>query len=296
MANLFTNLFMSFKGVVEVEREEFMVKIMIVDHHSLMRRAVREVIEQEQGMLVVAEAANTLDAKTLAMETLPDVILMDPDIPGGEGFETIEHLQACSPAARIVIFVAIHYEQYMLQALQHGAIGYLTRDVEPDALIHTIRCAARNDLCIPGALASSIVAHLRAPWLTQEPAAWNPSSAHFENRGLSFTKALTSCWSPTPDMIASMDALTYKGPKRTRRARKSVVQVQASDPAMRSPRPLTDREQQILDLMRRGQKNREIARALSIAESTVHKHVQNIFEKLHARNRTEAIYLTSSRA
>ena len=97
-------------------------------------------------------------------------------------------------------------------------------------------------------------------------------------------------------MIASMDALTYKGPKRTRRARKSVVQVQASDAAARSPRPLTDRERQILDLMRRGQKNREIARALSIAESTVHKHVQNIFEKLHARNRTEAIYLTSSGA
>ncbi len=98
-------------------------------------------------------------------------------------------------------------------------------------------------------------------------------------------------------MIASMDALTYRGPKRTRRARKSAVQDQASDPTLRLlPRPLTDREQQILDLMRRGQKNREIARALSIAESTVHKHVQNIFEKLHARNRTEAIYLTSSGA
>lgn len=59
-------------------------------------------------------------------------------------------------------------------------------------------------------------------------------------------------------------------------------------------RPLTFREQQILDFMRRGYKNREIARELEIAESTVHKHVQNIFEKLHARNRTEAIYLIST--
>lgn len=58
-------------------------------------------------------------------------------------------------------------------------------------------------------------------------------------------------------------------------------------------RPLTDREREILNLMRKGQKNREIAIELSIAESTVHKHIQNIFEKLHARNRTEAIYLTS---
>ena len=60
-------------------------------------------------------------------------------------------------------------------------------------------------------------------------------------------------------------------------------------------RPLTEREQEILNLMRLGRKNREIAVELGIAESTVHKHVQNIFEKLHARNRTEAIYLTSAK-
>ena len=53
--------------------------------------------------------------------------------------------------------------------------------------------------------------------------------------------------------------------------------------------------QEILSLMRLGRKNREIAVELGIAESTVHKHVQNIFEKLHARNRTEAIYLTSAK-
>lgn len=58
-------------------------------------------------------------------------------------------------------------------------------------------------------------------------------------------------------------------------------------------RPLTDREREILALIRRGRKNREIATELCIAESTVHKHIQNIFEKLHVRNRTEAIYLTS---
>lgn len=59
-------------------------------------------------------------------------------------------------------------------------------------------------------------------------------------------------------------------------------------------RPLTGREQEILHLIRCGRKNREIAATLCIAESTVHKHIQNIFEKLHARNRTEAIYLTST--
>lgn len=272
-----------------------MVKVMIVDHHSLMRRAVREVIEQEVDLLVVAEATNDLEAETLATETQPDVILIDPDIPGGKGFETMEHLQSCSPHACMVVFVATHQEQHVFQALQRGAMGYLTRDVEPDALIHAIRCAARNDLCIPGTLATSVVAYLRTMWLTQEPSTWNAPGIRFDDRGLSFTKAFTSCWSPTPEMIASMNSLARREPRRTRRVRKSPIQDQA-DATPPSPRPLTGREQQILNLMRRGQKNREIARELSIAESTVHKHVQNIFEKLHARNRTEAIYLTSSGA
>jgi two-component system, NarL family, nitrate/nitrite response regulator NarL len=273
-----------------------MVKVMIVDHHSLMRRAVREVIEQEGDLSVVAEATNDLEAETLATQTQPDVILIDPDIPGGKGFETMEHLQSCSPHACMVVFVATHQEQHVFQALQRGAMGYLTRDVEPDALIHAIRCAARNDLCIPSSLASSVVARLRTIWSTPEASPWHPTSMRFDDKNLSFTKAFTSCWSPTPEMIASMDALAQKTPRRTRRVRKSPAQDQAPNVTPPTPRPLTDREQQILDLMRRGQKNREIALGLSIAESTVHKHVQNIFEKLHARNRTEAIYLTSSGA
>jgi len=272
-----------------------MIKVMIVDHHSLMRRAVREVIEQEGDLAVVAEATNDFEAETLATETQPDVILLDPDIPGGKGFETMEHLQSCSPNTCMVVFVATHHEQHVFQALQCGAMGYLTSDVEPDALIHAIRCAARNDLCIPGTLASSVVACLRTMWLTQESSSW-PTTTRSDDRSVSFTKAFTSCWSPTPEMIASMDALAYRAPRRTRRVRKSSLQSLTPDATLPSPRPLTGREQQILDLMRRGQKNREIARELSIAESTVHKHVQNIFEKLHARNRTEAIYLTSSGA
>ncbi len=58
--------------------------------------------------------------------------------------------------------------------------------------------------------------------------------------------------------------------------------------------PLTGRERQVLNLIRQGQRNREIAQELRIAESTVHKHVQHIFEKLHARNRAEALFLVNS--
>jgi DNA-binding NarL/FixJ family response regulator len=254
-----------FSGIAEVERElSTMVNILIVDDHSLMRRAVREVVEKEDDLIVVAEASNGHEAEVQAAQTQPDVVLMDVDMPDCNGFEATERVLACSPHSRVVIFTATHQEQHIFQAIQKGAMGYITKDIEPDALVHALRCAARNDLCIPGIFAGQILAQLRASWKAQS---------------LSQTSA----------------TYTYRMPRRANHhisTQEGTDQIIVENSSI--SRPLTDREAQILNLMRKGRKNREIAQELRIAESTVHKHVQNIFEKLHARNRTEAIYLTSS--
>jgi two-component system nitrate/nitrite response regulator NarL len=243
-----------------------MVNILIVDDYSLMRRAVREVIEKEDDLTVIAEASNGQEAEAQAAQTQPDVVLMDMDMPDCNGFEATEKVLACSPQSRVIIFTATHKDQHVFQAIQHGAMGYITKDIEPDALIHAIRCAARNDLCIPGPLATQILAHLRAAWQAQTSFA-------------------------THSMISS-GGIAYRTPRRMTMPHLLPSETPSSSDAP-TTRPLTLREREILDLMRRGRKNREIASELCIAESTVHKHVQNIFEKLHARNRTEAIYLTS---
>lgn len=248
-----------------------MINVLIVDDHLLMRRAVREVVEKEEDMTVLAEAGNGQEAEVQAEQTQPDVVLMDMDMPDCNGFEATERVLACSPQSRVIIFTAHHTDQHVIQAIQHGAIGYITKDIEPDALIHAIRCAARHDLCIPGALATQVLAHLRMAWRTQ---------AFFSSPGMS-----------------TSSAIAYRTSRRAMRQQIADSQAEGATAAtltVPSARPLTMREREILDLMRRGHKNREIAGELCIAESTVHKHVQNIFEKLHARNRTEAIYLTSS--
>lgn len=236
-----------------------MVNILVVDDHSLMRRAVREVIEKESDMVVIAEASSGMEAELQASETQPDVILMDVDMPDCNGFEATERVLLCSPLSRVIIFTATHHDHHVIQAIQTGAMGYITKDIEPDALVHAIRCAARNDLCIPGAFATQMLTYLRSYWRAQTP----------------YNNMLTA-------------PISYRTPRRVHTISQGAGQ--SSAPVSR---PLTERERQILDLMRRGRKNREIAGELCIAESTVHKHVQNIFEKLHARNRTEAIYLTS---
>ncbi len=242
-----------------------MVRILIADDHALIRRVVRQVVEQESDLEVIAEACNGHEAEQQAAQTQPDVVLMDLDMPNCNGLEATERVLACSPHSRIVIFTGSHQERHAFQAIQHGAIGYVTKDVEPEALIHAIRCAARDELCMPRAVTRQVLAHLRT--LT-------PPDLEAQE--------LEPVFAPQRPVTTPV---AYKIPSRP--TTQSIDQ-------QGKIRPLTDREHEILDLMRKGRKNREIATTLEIAESTVHKHIQNIFEKLHARNRAEAIYLTAT--
>jgi DNA-binding NarL/FixJ family response regulator len=243
-----------------------MVTILIVDDHLLMRRAVRAVLEKEDGLTVIAEASNGQQAEEQASQTQPDVVLMDSDMPDCTGFDATERVLACSPDSRVVIFTAMHHEQNLLYALHKGAMGYITKDIEPDDLIHAIRCAARKDLCIPGVFAAQMITQIRAIWKSPLFYAGTRASYSYRTPRRSLQMLL-----PEQDEV-----------------------LQEANTNAPVPRPLTEREAQILDLMRKGRKNREIGNELCIAESTVHKHVQNIFEKLHARNRAEAIYFTHS--
>lgn len=233
---------------------------MIADDHMLIRRAVRHVIEREEDMELVAEACNGYEAATQAAQVQPDVVLMDLDMPGCDGFQATERVLACSPHSRVVIFTASQHEQHAIHALQLGAVGYLTKDIEPDNLVKAIRQAARDELCMPRPLATRLLAHLRSL----------PRN----------TSAISTAQRQPPAAIHNQDTQKPATP---------------ASKAQNPTHPLTRRELEILALIRKGRKNREIAGELGIAESTVHKHVQNIFEKLHARNRTEAIYLTSVR-
>ncbi len=237
-----------------------MINILIVDEQPFMRRVIRDIIGKENDLEVIGEASSGQDAEWQASQVQPDVVLMNINMPDCDGFEAIERIIACSPDSRVVIFTSDFHIQHIVPAIQKGAMGYISKDIEPDALVHTIRSAARNDLCIPGVLAAELLTYLRPYW---------------QSRALH------------TDMFAP---ISYRMHRRA-----SAKNQSAGQPATNIPRPLTEREKEILELIRCGRKNREIAGELCIAESTVHKHVQNIFEKLHARNRTEAIYLMSIR-
>ncbi|HEY0752640.1 MAG TPA: response regulator transcription factor [Ktedonobacteraceae bacterium] len=230
-----------------------MIQILIADDHLLLRQVVREIVAKEPDLEVIAEASNGQEAIARAVETRPDVILLDLMMSNCDGFEATRQILDNAPDARVVILSALSEEQHVLRALQCGAIGYITKDSGADSLLKAIRRAAQDELYIPYPLATRLLALLR----TLKPASTykirSEHSIHSSERKL-----------PTL-------ATAKKKSKRNL--------------------PLTTREREVLNLIRQGQRNREIAHELRIAESTVHKHVQNIFEKLNARSRTEALFL-----
>jgi DNA-binding NarL/FixJ family response regulator len=256
---------------------------MIVDDHIQTRRSTCEILEKEHDFEIIAEADTLFEAEVLTAKAQPDVILLDQHIPGWNGFEALEQIRAYSPASRIIVFTTSQQKQHICTALMYGAIGYITKDASPDILVCAVRSAIRGDLYIPGPLARHVVAQLQA--LGHMQAIYQRNRQEQER----------SKYSQIPSMPQT--TVSYRLSRRRAAQDSAFIHIPDSLPSAstQTARPLTEREQEILALIRRGCKNREIAGELCIAESTVHKHVQNIFEKLHARNRTEAIYLTSAR-
>lgn len=222
-----------------------MVRILIVDDHFLLRRVVRDVIEREQDLEVVAEATNGQEAALLAVEMQPDVVLMGLALPVCGDCEATRCILASAPHARVVIFSAFSQKEHLFRALQSGAIGYVTGDVDPASLLTALRRAAQNELYLAPPVAAQLLALLRML---------------------------------TPPFARTVRNLNANArPSRKKESKRYL--------------PLSRREQEVLALIRQGQRNREIARALRISEATVHKHVQNIFKKLNAHNRAEALFL-----
>ena len=136
------------------------VRVLIVDDQPLLRKGFRMILEAEPDMEVVGEAADGLQAVTMAGRLNPDVILMDIRMPNLDGVEATRRLasaplpaaHAATPLpaaragpARILILTTFDLDEYVVQALRAGASGFLLKDIGPEALVEAIRVVAAGD-------------------------------------------------------------------------------------------------------------------------------------------------------
>jgi two-component system, NarL family, invasion response regulator UvrY len=116
-----------------------LIKIMLVDDHFLVRTGIKLILSDTPGMVVVGEASSGEEATRLVRELLPDVILMDVDMPGIGGLEATRKLLRISPHAKILVITAYSDDLFASRLLQSGAAGYITKDAGKDELVHAVK-------------------------------------------------------------------------------------------------------------------------------------------------------------
>lgn len=133
------------------------VKILLVDDHPMLRRGMAELLRMEDDLAPVGEASSGEEALRIASEQEFDLILLDLNMPGMNGIETISAMRKAGVDARIIIFTVSDDHADVVEALQEGADGYLLKDMEPEELIHEIRQAAHGRMTISPALTHVLV-------------------------------------------------------------------------------------------------------------------------------------------
>lgn len=116
-----------------------MIKILLADDHSIVRAGLRRLIEESGDMTVVAEAANGRDALRAVENAHPDVAVIDLSMPGIDGLEVISRLHATFPSLPLLVLTMHEEGQYVVRAIEAGAMGYITKQSAPEQLVNAIR-------------------------------------------------------------------------------------------------------------------------------------------------------------
>ncbi|MBU2908262.1 DNA-binding response regulator [Vibrio splendidus] len=120
-------------------------KVMLVDDHPLMRRGISQLLSFEDEFEVIAEASNGAEAVALAHEEEPDLILLDLNMKGMSGLDTLKALRTDGSSANIVILTVSDSPADIEAIVKAGADGYLLKDTEPDELIELLKQAHHGD-------------------------------------------------------------------------------------------------------------------------------------------------------
>lgn len=121
-----------------------MITVMLVDDQDLVRVGLRTLIDSEEDLVWVAEAADGMAAVSTARQTRPDVILMDIRMPGFDGLEATRRITSDPDLAgtRVIVLTTFELDEYVFKALRYGASGFLLKDTKPAELLHAIRLVA----------------------------------------------------------------------------------------------------------------------------------------------------------
>lgn len=116
-----------------------MIKVLLADDHSIVREGLRRVLEDSQEIKVIAEASDGEAAFDQAMDKKPDVAVIDISMPGLDGLEVVTRMSAYCPEIPVLILTMHDEEQYVIRAIEAGAMGYVTKQSAPEQLVAAVK-------------------------------------------------------------------------------------------------------------------------------------------------------------
>ena len=232
-----------------------MIRVLVVDDQALVRAGFRTILDSEDGIEVVGEAANGETAIAAVAALSPDVVCMDVQMPGMDGLEATRRITAdAASAAAVLVLTTFNREDYLFAALEAGASGFLLKNSSPEQLIEAVQVVARGDALLSPDVTRRVIEAVAAS------AGRRPVP-------------------PQPEALAT--GVEGRGP--IERA------APAERPAPAELATLTDREREVLELLAEGISNAEIAQRMWVGEATVKTHVSKVLMKLGLRDRVHAV-------
>jgi two-component system response regulator NreC len=268
------------------------IRILLADDHKLMREGLRTLITEQPDMSVIAEAEDGVTAVRLASELSPDLIIMDISMRGQTGIEAARQIAAANPGLKIIA-LSMHLDKRMvLEMLGAGAVGYLVKDCTFDEVIRAIQTVMSNGVYLCSKIADIIVKdyiqsinRIGQPPRSDLPAGENEMlqllcegksvrdiAVHFQ---ISVTNADSYCQALiVKHIVPQLQLLAGRFQSNGKDARTVC---------------LTSREKEILMWVKEGKSTWEISSIIGVSKDTVKFHMKNIFHKLNANSRSQAI-------
>ncbi len=133
------------------------IRILIVDDHTVVRDGLSSVLGREADMTVVGEASNGLEAIEETNRLKPDVILMDLRMPELDGVEAMKRIAENDPAANVLVLTTFDTDEYIFQAIEAGAKGFLLKDASHDELYKAVRAVSKGESLIEPGVAARVL-------------------------------------------------------------------------------------------------------------------------------------------
>lgn len=140
-----------------------MIRVLIVDDHPVVREGLRAVLEDTKEMQVVGEVGSAEEALSSVERALPDIVLLDLELPGMNGVDAIPRFADAASHPRVIILTAYDTEERVLAALKAGAVGYVLKGAPAGEIAQAIRAVAGGGSYLTPRVAARVVAQVKAP-------------------------------------------------------------------------------------------------------------------------------------